>query len=152
MPKNEKLLECYAAQLSPLNERDQAWFLLGTRRSDAAQYLGSSMAMANSGGSSSRPLPQSFFLCQPFLICFLYAGRARIASRGLAVRPGETARTSYQAASASLAFLVVADEGDARINIPTLDAWAWKLTLLPLRINSSPIFRKVLTAERMPQP
>jgi len=54
MPKNEKLLECYAAQLSPLNERDQAWFLLGTRRSDAAQYLGSSMAMANSGGSSSR--------------------------------------------------------------------------------------------------
>jgi hypothetical protein len=33
----------------------------------------------------------------------------------------EKPRTSYQAASASLAFLVVADEGDARINIPTLD-------------------------------
>jgi hypothetical protein len=30
------------------------------------------------------------------------------------------------------------------------DAWAWKLTLLPLQTNSSPIFRRVLTAEQMP--
>jgi hypothetical protein len=30
------------------------------------------------------------------------------------------------------------------------DAWAWKLTLLPLETNSSPIFRRVLTAEKLP--
>ena len=30
------------------------------------------------------------------------------------------------------------------------DAWAWKLTLLPRQSNESPIFRRVLTAERMP--
>jgi hypothetical protein len=146
MPKNEKLLECYAAQLSPLNEREQAWFLLGTRHSDAAQYLGSSMAMANSGGRSSRHCRNLFFAS-----LFLYAGRARIASRGLAVRSRETAHI-LAGRQAHHRFLVVADEGDAHINIPTLEAWAWKLTSLPLRINSSPIVRRVLIAERMPYP
>jgi hypothetical protein len=30
------------------------------------------------------------------------------------------------------------------------DAWAWRLTLVPLEPNSSPIFRRVVTAEEMP--
>jgi hypothetical protein len=30
------------------------------------------------------------------------------------------------------------------------DAWAWKLTLLPLQSNASPIFRRVLPAEKLP--
>ena len=30
------------------------------------------------------------------------------------------------------------------------DAWAWRLTLVPLEPNSSPVFRRVVTAEKMP--
>jgi hypothetical protein len=30
------------------------------------------------------------------------------------------------------------------------DAWAWKLALLPLQSNASPIFRRVLTAKKIP--
>jgi hypothetical protein len=30
------------------------------------------------------------------------------------------------------------------------DVWAWRLTLVPLKPNSSPVFRRVVTAEKMP--
>jgi len=30
------------------------------------------------------------------------------------------------------------------------DAWAWRLTLVPGQPNSSPLFRRVLTAEKVP--
>jgi hypothetical protein len=93
-----------------LNERDQAWFLLGTRRSDAAQYLGSSMAMANSGGSSSRHCLNLSFCASLFLYASYMLVERELHHVDWPFAP-EKPRTSYQAASASLAFLVVADEG-----------------------------------------